>query len=500
MRGFNQEMFYGQLLTGRERLRAQLPRHAAGRHRPQPVGRPGRELPAHRPRRARRLRLRARARRLHGRLHAHVLAGPAGRGAPAGLRRRPARAGGGDGRGPARRDLPRRLGGRAGRRRGGRPGRQLHGPRRRPGARTWATASASSSTSCRCSPAATSSSSPAWSSRSSPSSSCPALGAIGIENTWVVTGDGVERLTLAPDESPSSADRRRSGSTGGPRAGKSEPAGPGTDDGGETMKQLAPDVWTHAIDAEGFPTLDGRRPHAAPRHRRRHAHRAPRDGPRRRVPRRARPATAACRGREHAPPLGPRVRQRRLRRRGHRRAARLPAPHPGGAAERRRVAAPAAVGGRARCPTSPSATGSPTATTASRSTSSTRRATARTRWSSSSPRPAAARPATPSSGRCPTSASATVPEEWVRTLRQLKQLPVDLIVPAHGPAMDKQIIDANERYVARRLRGGRRGQGRRRRPRRARPAGRALPRRRRRRRRRVRGRHRENLLWAWDEV
>ena len=39
-------------------------------------------------------------------------------------------------------------------------------------------------------------------------------------------------------------------------------------------------------------------------------------------------------------------------------------------------------------------------------------------------------------------------EEWVRTLRQLKQLPVDLVVPAHGPAMDKQIIDANERYVA----------------------------------------------------
>ena len=26
----------------------------------------------------------------------------------------------------------------------------------------------------------------------------PGLGAIGIENTWVVTEDGVERLTLAP--------------------------------------------------------------------------------------------------------------------------------------------------------------------------------------------------------------------------------------------------------------------------------------------------------------
>ena len=28
----------------------------------------------------------------------------------------------------------------------------------------------------------------------------PGLGAIGIENTWVVTADGVERLTLAPQE------------------------------------------------------------------------------------------------------------------------------------------------------------------------------------------------------------------------------------------------------------------------------------------------------------
>ena len=44
------------------------------------------------------------------------------------------RAGGGDGRGPSRRDLSRRVGGRAGGRRRGRPGRQLHGARRRPGA------------------------------------------------------------------------------------------------------------------------------------------------------------------------------------------------------------------------------------------------------------------------------------------------------------------------------------------------------------------------------
>jgi len=39
-------------------------------------------------------------------------------------------------------------------------------------------------------------------------------------------------------------------------------------------------------------------------------------------------------------------------------------------------------------------------------------------------------------------------EEWIRTLRQLKQLPADVIVPSHGPAMDKQIIDANESYIA----------------------------------------------------
>jgi glyoxylase-like metal-dependent hydrolase (beta-lactamase superfamily II) len=38
-------------------------------------------------------------------------------------------------------------------------------------------------------------------------------------------------------------------------------------------------------------------------------------------------------------------------------------------------------------------------------------------------------------------------EAWVRSLRQLKQLPVDLIVPSHGPAMGKVIIDANERYI-----------------------------------------------------
>ena len=36
---------------------------------------------------------------------------------------------------------------------------------------------------------------------------------------------------------------------------------------------------------------------------------------------------------------------------------------------------------------------------------------------------------------------------YVRTLRQLKQLAVDTVVPSHGPWMGKAIIDANERYV-----------------------------------------------------
>jgi glyoxylase-like metal-dependent hydrolase (beta-lactamase superfamily II) len=39
-------------------------------------------------------------------------------------------------------------------------------------------------------------------------------------------------------------------------------------------------------------------------------------------------------------------------------------------------------------------------------------------------------------------------ETWVRTLRQLKQLPVDLVVPSHGPPMPKSLIDANEHYIS----------------------------------------------------
>ncbi len=38
-------------------------------------------------------------------------------------------------------------------------------------------------------------------------------------------------------------------------------------------------------------------------------------------------------------------------------------------------------------------------------------------------------------------------EIWVRTLRQLKQLPVTTILPSHGPALGKELIDANERYL-----------------------------------------------------
>jgi glyoxylase-like metal-dependent hydrolase (beta-lactamase superfamily II) len=37
---------------------------------------------------------------------------------------------------------------------------------------------------------------------------------------------------------------------------------------------------------------------------------------------------------------------------------------------------------------------------------------------------------------------------WIHTLRQLKQLPVDLIVPSHGAATGRAIIDANESYVS----------------------------------------------------
>jgi cyclase len=38
-------------------------------------------------------------------------------------------------------------------------------------------------------------------------------------------------------------------------------------------------------------------------------------------------------------------------------------------------------------------------------------------------------------------------ETWVKSLRQLKQLSVDLVVPAHGAPRPKSLIDDNERYI-----------------------------------------------------
>ena len=38
-------------------------------------------------------------------------------------------------------------------------------------------------------------------------------------------------------------------------------------------------------------------------------------------------------------------------------------------------------------------------------------------------------------------------DTWIHTLRQLKQLPANLVVPSHGPPMGKTLIDANERYI-----------------------------------------------------
>jgi cyclase len=48
----------------------------------------------------------------------------------------------------------------------------------------------------------------------------------------------------------------------------------------------------------------------------------------------------------------------------------------------------------------------------------------------------------------PTFAQRDGQPTWIRTLRQLKQLPAEVIVPAHGPAMGKELIDANERYIS----------------------------------------------------
>ena len=217
---------------------------------------------------------------------------------------------------------------------------------------------------------------------------------------------------------------------------------------GETMKQLAPDVWTHVDRRRGVPDALGRRPDAAPRHRRRHAHRAPPRSPPWPSSSPPRPAdrrvvvvnthhhwdhvfgNAAFGDVDIVAQRGcPRLIQAELQ--GGDESLRLPpaegvplpnitfgdrlsytddgelgAPHPHagpqrGLAGRLPHREPAAAGRRHG-------------------------------------RVAAAQ-LLPAGRRA---------RSGCRTLRQLKQLPVDLIVPAHGPAMDKQIIDANERYVA----------------------------------------------------
>jgi len=93
-------------------------------------------------------------------------------------------------------------------------------------------------------------------------------------------------------------------------------------------------------------------------------------------------------------------------------------------------------------------------------------------------------------------------EAWVTTLRRLKQLPVDLVVPSHGRAMDKAIIDANESYIlgvyeavaAAKARGVPRGELDLAPARFLGPAAAAAT------DAVYEAVHRENLLWAWDEV
>ncbi len=125
------------------------------------------------------------------------------------------------------------------------------------------------------------------------------------------------------------------------------------------MEHLAPDIWTERVVAQGFPTVSAVIVTPA---------RAfvvdTLTGPQRRAAG-ARPAApedarAAGGGGQHAPPLGPRVRQRRLPRRGHRRPPRLSPPHDRAAEHqpttRSRPSRPRAC----PCRTSPSATASPT--------------------------------------------------------------------------------------------------------------------------------------------
>jgi glyoxylase-like metal-dependent hydrolase (beta-lactamase superfamily II) len=48
----------------------------------------------------------------------------------------------------------------------------------------------------------------------------------------------------------------------------------------------------------------------------------------------------------------------------------------------------------------------------------------------------------------PTLAQRDCRDVYIHTLRQLKQLSLSVIVPGHGKAMGKPLIDANERYIS----------------------------------------------------
>ena len=231
----------------------QLPRHAPGRHRPEPGGGPGRELPPHRPRRA----------------ASSSTSSPCARATSA-----TSRASSRSASCPRRWCAPTRS--RCACRRtcaaAARPGvtcRALYELRPAAAAEaeasataSWATATpryASSATawawswtSCRCSRPATWRSRRAWSSPSSPSSCCPGLGAIGIENTWLRGRRGRQCAHGGPRAHRHRRLRRRS------RTPARAAAAPGR----RTVEHLAPDVWTERVDGPGLPHRQRDRRHA----------------------------------------------------------------------------------------------------------------------------------------------------------------------------------------------------------------------------------------------
>ena len=247
MRGFNQEMFYGQLLTGVSGtvpsyldtplagtgLSASVAQGASFRRigRGEPVvfdfvpvrdGYMADFTRAYQPR-------------------------AAARGAHARLRRRPARAGGGDGGRPARRSCRAVWeAARAPPRRRGWPANFMgHGAGQVPYVGHGIGIELDEL------PVLTGSSlelEPGMVFALEPKFVLPGLGAIGIENTWVVTDDGAERLTLAPEELVIVRTDRiaaRRARVGLPRDLRRKEV---------TMQQLAPSVWAHVLEAEGFQT------------------------------------------------------------------------------------------------------------------------------------------------------------------------------------------------------------------------------------------------------